>query len=170
MQRKTPIVQSRRRFLQAAGASLAGAGALAVPFNTAWAADAKSLVIVIGSDVGSLDPTSTPTGTTTGPTATCSKACIGRTRKATSLPGSPNGPKSVRTGSLSGSGCAQGAKFHNGDPVTSDDVIFSLNRSRDPAIQNQRASLLDNIADVVRTDDRQFTVRLEGDRRETIRS
>ena len=154
MQRKSRIVKSRRRFLQAAGASLAGVGALAVPFNTAWAADAKSLVIVIGSDVGSLDPDKYTNWNDYWAYGNMFEGLYRPNEKGDLVPGLAEWSEVSPDGLTYKFRLRAGAKFHNGDPVTSDDVIFSLNRSRDPAIQNQRASLLDNIADVVRTDDR----------------
>jgi peptide/nickel transport system substrate-binding protein len=168
MQRKTPIVKSRRRFLQAAGASLTGAGALAVPFNTAWAADAKSLVVVIGSDVGSLDPDKYTNWNDYWAYGNMFEGLYRPNEKGDLAPGLAEWSEVTPDGLTYRFRLRAGAKFHNGDPVTSDDVIFSINRSRDPAIQNQRASLLDNIAEVVRTDDRQFTVRLKAIDAETI--
>src|SRR4051812_32055488 len=48
---------SRRRFLQASAALPLASGASLGPFlSRSWAADARTLVIAIGSDVGSLDP------------------------------------------------------------------------------------------------------------------
>src|SRR3546814_4834647 len=41
------------------------------------------------------------------------------------------------------------AKFHNGDPLTAEDVRFSWKRSNDPEIKNPRASIVTrNIKDV----------------------
>lgn len=63
----------------------------------------------------------------------------------------------------------KGAKFHSGDPVTSDDVIFSMHRTFDPATRNQRRTLLSsNIAGVERLDDRRFQLKLKAIDAETI--
>lgn len=50
----------------------------------------------------------------------------------------------------------EGVTFHNGDPFTADDVLFTYNRSKDPE-QSIHARVLSNVADVVKEDD--FTVR-----------
>lgn len=53
----------------------------------------------------------------------------------------------------------ENVKFHNGDPVTAEDVRFSWQRSNDPEIKNPRASIVTkNIEDVEVVDD--HTVRL----------
>ena len=52
--------------------------------------------------------------------------------------------------------------------VTSDDFIFSIARSRDPATQNQRASLLSNIVSIEKHDDKTFTIHLKSIDAETI--
>ena len=139
-----------------------------MPFNTAWAADAKSLVIVIGSDVGSLDPDKYTNWNDYWAYGNMFEGLYRPNEKGDLVPGLAESVEVSPDGLTYRFRLRAGAKFHNGDPVTSDDVIFSINRSRDPAIQNQRASLLDNIAEVVRTDDRQFTVRLKAIDAETI--
>jgi len=161
---------SRRSFLRSAAATIpvAGAGVLAGPFNTAWAADAKSLVIVIGSDVGSLDPDKYTNWNDYWAYGNMFEGLYRPNEKGDLVPGLAESVEVSPDGLSYKFKLRAGAKFHNGDPVTSDDVIFSISRSRDPAIQNQRASLLDNIAEVVRTDDRQFTVRLKAIDAETI--
>ncbi len=62
-----------------------------------------------------------------------------------------------------------GAKFHNGEPVTSDDAIFSLNRTFNPDTRNQRRTLLaTNIENIERVDDRTFKLHLKQIDSETI--
>lgn len=51
----------------------------------------------------------------------------------------------------------EGVLWHNGDPFTADDVVFTYNRSKDPN-QSIHSGNLVNVADVVKVDD--FTVRL----------
>ena len=51
----------------------------------------------------------------------------------------------------------EGVTFHNGDPFTADDVIFTYNRSKDPAISIHSA-VISNVEDVVKIDD--LTVKL----------
>jgi ABC-type transport system substrate-binding protein len=51
----------------------------------------------------------------------------------------------------------QGVTFHNGDPFTADDVVFTYQRNKDP--QNSiHSAVIANVADVVKVDD--HTVRL----------
>jgi len=50
----------------------------------------------------------------------------------------------------------EGVTFHNGDPFSADDVLFTFNRSRDPE-RSIHSRVLDNVADVIKVDD--FTVR-----------
>ena len=52
----------------------------------------------------------------------------------------------------------QGVKFHNGDPFTADDVIFTFNRSKDPE-QSIHYRVLAQIESVEKVDD--FTVRFK---------
>lgn len=52
----------------------------------------------------------------------------------------------------------QGVTFHNGDPFTADDVIFTFNRSKDPK-QSIEYRLLDDIESVEKVDD--FTVKFK---------
>lgn len=51
----------------------------------------------------------------------------------------------------------EGVTWHNGDPFTADDVIFTYNRSRDPE-QSIHSAALDNVASVEKIDD--LTVRI----------
>jgi len=54
------------------------------------------------------------------------------------------------------------AKFHNGDPVTADDIRFSWERGVDPKIRNPRANIiLTNIADVEIVDPLRVKVKLK---------
>lgn len=51
----------------------------------------------------------------------------------------------------------EGVTFHNGDPFTADDVIFTFNRSKDPE-QSIHSAVLANMTDVQKVDD--LTVKL----------
>jgi ABC-type transport system substrate-binding protein len=51
----------------------------------------------------------------------------------------------------------EGVTFHNGDPFTADDVVFTFNRSKDPE-QSIHSGVLTNMTDVQKVDD--FTVKL----------
>jgi peptide/nickel transport system substrate-binding protein len=46
----------------------------------------------------------------------------------------------------------EGVTFHNGDPFTAEDVLFTYNRSKDPDI-SRHARVLDNVADLIKVDD-----------------
>ncbi|HEY64146.1 MAG TPA: ABC transporter substrate-binding protein [Caldilineae bacterium] len=51
----------------------------------------------------------------------------------------------------------EGVTFHNGDPFTADDVIFTYNRSKDPE-QSIHSRVLANVVDVQKVDD--YTVKI----------
>lgn len=51
----------------------------------------------------------------------------------------------------------KGVTFHNGDPFTADDVIFTYNRSKDPE-QSIHSGVLANVADCQKVDD--YTVKI----------
>jgi peptide/nickel transport system substrate-binding protein len=51
----------------------------------------------------------------------------------------------------------EGVTFHNGDPFTAEDVVFTYNRSKDPA-KSIHSAVISNVVDVVADDD--HTVRL----------
>ena len=51
----------------------------------------------------------------------------------------------------------EGMKFHNGDPFTADDVVFTYNRSKDPK-KSIHSRVLSNVNDVVKVDD--YTVKM----------
>jgi ABC-type transport system substrate-binding protein len=51
----------------------------------------------------------------------------------------------------------EGVTFHNGDPFTAEDVVFTYNRSKDPE-QSIHSAVLSNVLDVVAVDD--HTVRI----------
>src|SRR4051794_27791581 len=160
---------ARRRFVQAAvaAAPLASVASLAGIFNTAWAADARALVIAIGSDVGSLDPDKYTNWNDYWAYGNLFEGLYRPNEKGDLVPALAES-HDVSADGLTYRFRLREARFHNGDPVTSDDIIFSIRRSRDPSIQNQRASLLDNIADVERVDDRQFVLKLKAIDAETI--
>ena len=54
-----------------------------------------------------------------------------------------------------------GAIWHNGDPVTADDVIFSIKRTLDPGRNSRSAFIAGNIADFEQLDNRRVQVRLK---------
>lgn len=54
----------------------------------------------------------------------------------------------------------EGVTFHNGDPFTADDVVFTYNRSKDPE-KSIHTSVLGNITDVQKVDDLTVKIILE---------
>lgn len=51
-------------------------------------------------------------------------------------------------------------KFSNGDPVTMEDVLFSMERHRDPAVASYLGWMYDNVESITQTGDWEFTVKL----------
>lgn len=54
----------------------------------------------------------------------------------------------------------EGVKFHNGDPFTADDVVFTYNRSRDPE-QSFHSRVLSNVTEVVKINDHKVKIKLK---------
>ena len=54
----------------------------------------------------------------------------------------------------------EGVKFHNGDPFTADDVVFTYNRSKDPE-QSFHSRVLSNVAEVVKVSDHKVRIKLK---------
>ena len=163
--RKTGL--SRRGLMRGAAAiPLASAGVLAA-FNTAWSQDAKALTISIGHDVGNLDPDHYTNWNDYWAYGNLFEGLFRPDDKGDLVPALAEKHEPSADG-LSHKFTLRAAKFHNGDPVTSDDFIFSIARSRDPATQNQRASLLNNIVNIERHDDKSFTVHLKAIDADTI--
>jgi len=54
----------------------------------------------------------------------------------------------------------EGVKFHNGDPFTADDVVFTYNRSRDPK-KSIHSRVISNVAEVVKLDDHKVKIALK---------
>ena len=52
----------------------------------------------------------------------------------------------------------QGVTFHDGSPMTVDDVVFSLNRVRDPELGSYVGWMLANVADVTAPDDQTVVI------------
>jgi peptide/nickel transport system substrate-binding protein len=53
-----------------------------------------------------------------------------------------------------------GITFHDGKPLTADDVIYSLNRHKDPEVGSKVKSLADQIAEVRKVSDEELTIEL----------
>ena len=52
----------------------------------------------------------------------------------------------------------EGVTFHDGSPMTVDDVVFSLNRVRDPELGSYVGWMLGNVADVTAPDDKTVVI------------
>ena len=52
----------------------------------------------------------------------------------------------------------EGVKFHDGTPMTVDDVVFSLNRIRDPELGSYVGWMLGNVADIQAPDDQTVVI------------
>jgi peptide/nickel transport system substrate-binding protein len=158
---------SRRTVMQGAAAlPLAGATVVAA-FNTAWSQNAKALTIAIGSDVGNLDPDHYTNWNDYWAYGNLFEGLFRPNAKGDLVPALAEKHEQSADG-LAHKFTLRAAKFHNGDPVTADDFIFSVARSRDPATRNQRASLLGNIASIEKHDDKNFTVHLKAVDADTI--
>jgi len=158
---------SRRHILKSAAAlPLVNAGVLAT-FNTAWSQDAKTLTIAIGSDVGNLDPDHYTNWNDYWAYGNMFEGLFRPDAKGDLVLALAEKHEPSADG-LSHKFTLRAAKFHNGDPVTTDDFIFSIARSRDPATQNQRSDLLANIVSIDKHDDKSFTVHLKSIDADTI--
>lgn len=149
-------IDRRQLMAGAAGASLASFSLLNFP-NKAHAAT-DTLTITIGNDVGNLDPDKYTNWNDYWAYGNMFEGLYRPNEKGDLAPGLAEGVQISPNGLQYRFTLRANAKFHNGDPVTSDDIIFSVQRTRDPAIQNQRASLLNNIERIEKIDDRTFVV------------
>lgn len=56
---------------------------------------------------------------------------------------------------------SEGVVFHDGSPLTAEDVVWTYNRLRDPGLELPTSSLYSNILDIQATDDLEVTFTLE---------
>ncbi|HSF81304.1 MAG TPA: ABC transporter substrate-binding protein [Anaerolineales bacterium] len=56
---------------------------------------------------------------------------------------------------------AEGVAFHDGSPLTAEDVVWTFNRLRDPALELPTADLYSNIVDIQASGEREVTFSLE---------
>jgi len=54
----------------------------------------------------------------------------------------------------------KGVQFHDGKPLTADDVVYSLTRHKDPSVGSKAKTLADQMADIKATGPREVTIRL----------
>jgi peptide/nickel transport system substrate-binding protein len=147
----------------------AGAGALAVAAvpPMAFAAGPKSggtLLLSSGGDPPTLDMHQTPTYLTQFIGAPCYSTLlrISATDIDTLAPDLAQSYDVAADGKTVTFHLHPGVEFHNGMPVTADDVVFSLNRIRKPpqGIVSPRKGLLGSIKDVEATDAHTVVVHL----------
>jgi peptide/nickel transport system substrate-binding protein len=151
---------SRRAVVHGAvGMALAGGSGATLP---ARAAGKPALSVAVGVDVITLDPDRIPGGNEYLFMANVFEGLFGHdeTGKVTPLLAesvTPSADGLVHDFTLRG-----GAIFHNGDPVTAEDVRFSWQRAVAPEMRNPRASVLvANIADVEVLDERHCRLKLK---------
>jgi peptide/nickel transport system substrate-binding protein len=167
MQRNQASGISRRVVVQGAAALPLATATMIASFNTAWSQSAKTLTIAIGSDVGNLDPDHYTNWNDYWAYGNMFEGLF-RPNASGDLEPALAEKYDVSPDGLAHKFTLRAAKFHNGDAVTTDDFIFSIARSRDPATRNQRASLLNNIDRIEKHDDRSFTVYLKAVDADTI--
>ncbi len=159
---------TRRDFIKhsALAASLSGiAGAPAA----AAGSDPNSLVVTVGNEIATLDPDHYSNWNDYWVIGNMFEGLYRPNLQGDLVPALAETVDISQDGLVYTVTLRQGAKFHNGEPVTSDDAIFSLHRTFDPAIRNQRGLLLSaNIAAIDRLDDRRFRLTLKGIDAETI--
>jgi peptide/nickel transport system substrate-binding protein len=153
-----PTKISRRAVL--AGTSITALYAVAGS-PAAQAATKPSLIMTTGSDFSSLDPDKYVTGQDYLLYGNMFEGLYGLDAN------SKLAPALAEKCDVSADGLAYtftlrpGAVWHNGDSVTTDDVIFSINRTLDPGRNSRAAFIADNIAGIDRIDDKHFVVRLK---------
>jgi peptide/nickel transport system substrate-binding protein len=159
-----PTGLSRRRLLKGAAATapFIGLGALSGGGRAVRAADKTSLVVDIGTGLTSLDPDKYQSWNDYWAYGHMFEGLFSPNLKGELVPSLAESVDVSPDGLTYKFTLRAGAKFHNGDAVTTDDVGFSLQRSRDPAKQNIRAALIaGNIDGLEPLDDRRFIVHLK---------
>ncbi len=154
---------NRRTILKVGAGSLA---AVALPAMT-FAGEPKSggtLLLSSGGDPPTLDMHQTPTYLTEFIGAPCYSTLlrISATNIDTLVPDLAQSHEVAADGMSVTFHLRPAAEFHNGLPVTADDVVFSLNRIRKPpkGIVSPRRGLLGSIKDVEATDTHTVVVHL----------
>lgn len=144
---------------------LVGSGVLAAGFGVAARAQAPArppLTVGVGADTTTMDPCRIAGGNDYFFFANVFEGLYGPDEKGETA------PLLAESHTISPDGLAwdftlrANARFHNGEPVTADDVRFSWQRAVAPETRNPRASVLvNNIADVEVLDQRRCRVRLK---------
>jgi len=143
--------------------ALATAGAAALPWDSALAAQAKGHVIVaVGVDVATTDPHKITGGADYTLFGNVFESLCGH-----DLDGNL-APELATAYSIAADGLAyeftlrRGVAFHNGDPFTAADVVYSWKRAVKPELRNPRASVLAaKIKDIEVVDDHKVRILLK---------
>jgi peptide/nickel transport system substrate-binding protein len=152
---------SRRSFLSAAGAGVAGAGSLS-ELGVAYAQTRPALTVAIGGDVQTLDPHKVFSVIDYYLLANVFEGLYSHDENGNPVPGLAESVTVAPDGLSYDFVLRAGAKFHNGDPVTSEDIVFSWQRAAAPATRNPRANVLvANIAAVEPLDPRRVRLKLK---------
>ncbi len=158
---KNPSDMTRRRVLQAAAAVPPLMSIAALPLE-ALAQGKKELVIAIGADFNSLDPDKYTNWNDYWAYGNMFEGLYAPNAKGDLAPAVAESYEVSKDGLSYKFKLRANAKFHNGEPVTSDDVDFSLKRTADPALRSQRAKLMsENMAGFEKIDDRTFAIKLK---------
>jgi peptide/nickel transport system substrate-binding protein len=107
--------------------------------------DATELTIAIGSEPENLDPHAIRAGTDSYFAINVFERLLERNVEGELVPGLATEYSVSEDGKAFTFELRQGAKFHNGDPVTAEDVKYSFERYVDPELGNVFAFLLDKL-------------------------
>jgi peptide/nickel transport system substrate-binding protein len=144
---------------------LGGAGAAALAMRGAGTAHAQAkppLSVAVGTDATTLDPCRIAGGNDYFFFANVFEGLYGPDEQGKPAPLLAESHTVSPDGLVWDFTLRPNARFHNGEPVTADDVRFSWQRAVAPETRNPRASVLvANIADVVVLDERRCQVRLK---------
>lgn len=150
-----------RRAAMRGTAGVALAASLGAP-PLARAATRPALSVAVGVDVLTLDPDRIPGGNEYLFMANVFEGLYGHDENGKLCPLLAEQITASADGLAYDFTLRAGAKFHNGDPVSADDVRFSWQRAIAPEIRNPRASILvANIADVEVRDERHGRIKLK---------
>lgn len=157
-----PIVSGLNR-RQTLGFMLAGAGVLISSPKIVWAQGAKpSLTLAIGTEPLTLDAGRVAGGADYLFFGNVFEGLYSHDIDGKLVPGLAERIDISEDGLTYSVSLRANAKFHNGDPVTSEDVRFSWQRGVDPKIRNPRASIiLTNISDIEIVDNLHCTIKLK---------
>lgn len=136
------------------------AGGGAEPGSPGGQADGSQLTLAIGSEPENLDPHAIRAGTDQYFAVNVFERLMERDVEGELVPGLATSYSMSEDGTAFTFELRQGATFHNGDPVTAEDVKYSFERFVDPELGNVFAFLLDKLDHVEIVDEDTVTVHL----------